>query len=76
MYSPKISLQDILQCVQIPPSNECLSELPQADNPIIMQIDNIKHNRSLTTYTINTILDKLDIKLSDFMEYKPKNKAN
>lgn len=39
-------------------------------------IDNIKHNRSLTTYTINTILDKLDIKLSDFMEYKPKNKAN
>ena len=35
-------------------------------------IDNIKHNRSLTTYTINTILDKLDIKLSDFMEYKSK----
>ncbi len=35
-------------------------------------IDNIKHNRSLTTYTINTILDKLDIKLSDFMEYKAK----
>lgn len=35
-------------------------------------IDNIKHNRSLTTYTINTILDKLDIKISDFMEYKSK----
>lgn len=35
-------------------------------------IDNIKHNRSLTTYTINTILDKLDIKLSDFMEYRSK----
>ena len=33
-------------------------------------IDNIKHNRSLTTYTINNILDKLNIKLSDFMEYK------
>ena len=33
-------------------------------------IDNIKHNRSLTTYTINSILDKLDIKISEFMEYK------
>lgn len=33
-------------------------------------IDNIKHNRSLTTYTINNILDKLNIKLSEFMEYK------
>lgn len=33
-------------------------------------IDNIKHNRSLTTYTINSILNKLDINLSDFMEYQ------
>lgn len=37
-------------------------------------IDNIKHNRSLTTYTINTILSKLNIKISEFMEYKPDKK--
>lgn len=37
-------------------------------------IDNIKHNRSLTTYTINSILNKLDIDISDFMEYKSDNK--
>lgn len=38
-------------------------------------IDNIKHNRSLTTYTINTILDKLGITISDFLEYIPKSKT-
>ena len=38
-------------------------------------IDNIKHNRSLTTYTINTILDKLDINVSDFLEYVPSKKS-
>lgn len=34
-------------------------------------IDNLKHDRSLTTYSINVILNKLNINIDEFLIYTP-----